>query len=199
MAGAALAGRRKVLSFPLHQQGITLFELLVAVLLLGMVSTMIYSVLNVGIKFSVKGEESIGILAREQGLLSLLQRQVSCAWFDTRLNKVMISGGDGTLRIVTRQPLLHRSAETVLAVYRYDEASRKLYYLEKKDYYNLQYGENYQPSFDEMEPIYSSRLPLLLAWDLETSRVSVHLGEREYAFFPKCLPPAQNITLSMRL
>ena len=53
------------------QRGITLFELLIAVVLLGMVSTMIYSVLNVGITFSAKGEKHLETLARKKNLLSL--------------------------------------------------------------------------------------------------------------------------------
>lgn len=90
------------------RQGITLFELLIAVVLLGMVSTMIYSVLNVGIAFSAKGGSRLESLAREKNLLGLLRRQVNGAWYDLRFGRAEISGGDGVLRIVTRQPLLHR-------------------------------------------------------------------------------------------
>ncbi|MFA6283225.1 MAG: prepilin-type N-terminal cleavage/methylation domain-containing protein, partial [Desulfurivibrionaceae bacterium] len=82
------------------QRGITLFELLIAVVLLGMVSTMIYSVLNVGITFSARGERHLETLSREKNLLSLLRRQVNGAWYDLRFGKVVISGGDGVLRIV---------------------------------------------------------------------------------------------------
>ncbi|MGV1100713.1 PulJ/GspJ family protein [Thiovibrio sp. JS02] len=180
------------------QQGITLFELLVAVLLLGMVSTMIYSVLNVGIGFSSKGEERIASMAREQSLLNLLRRQVSCAWYDMRQNRIRISGEENLLRVVTRQPFLNRGAGTVLAVYRYDEVSQTLYYLEKKDYYNIDYGEEYRPDLSEMEPIYSGGGPLFLAWNEEVGAVTARVGEREYLFSPKCLPQLKNITLSMR-
>ena len=41
------------------RQGVTLFELLVAMTLLVMVTAMLYSVLNVGIKFSDKGEITV--------------------------------------------------------------------------------------------------------------------------------------------
>jgi len=171
------------------QHGITLFELLIAVVLLGMVSTMIYSVLNVGIGFSARGEKHLERLSREKNLLSLLRRQVNAAWYDPRFAKVLISGGDGVLRIVTRQPLLHRSAGTVLAVYRVNAAEQTLYYLEKKDYFNAEYGETYLPDFSEMEKMYSADQPVGLAFEPEKSRVIVTLGGEEFAFVPKCLPP----------
>ena len=171
------------------QHGITLFELLIAVVLLGMVSTMIYSVLNVGITFSARGGKHLESLAREKNLLSLLRRQVNGAWYDLRFGKMMISGGDGVLRIVTRQPLLHRTAGTVLAVYRVNVAEQALYYLEKKDYFNTEYGEKYLPEFSEMEKMYGADRPVTLAVEPEKSRVVVGLGGEEFAFVPKCLPP----------
>ncbi|MFH1021460.1 MAG: prepilin-type N-terminal cleavage/methylation domain-containing protein [Pseudomonadota bacterium] len=172
-----------------NRQGVTLFELLIAVVLLGMVSTMIYSVLNVGINFSARGGKHLERLAREKNLLSLLRRQVNGAWYDPRFGKVLISGGgDGVLRLVTRQPLLHRSAGTVLAVYRVNEAEQALYYLEKIDYFNAEYGEKYLPDFSEMEKMYGADRPVTLVYEPQTSMVSVSLGGEEFAFFPKCLP-----------
>jgi len=171
------------------QRGITLFELLIAVVLLGMVSTMIYSVLNVGITFSARGTKHLETLAREKNLLSLLRRQVNGAWYDLRFGKVEISGGDGVLRIVTRQPLLHRNVGSVLAVYRVNEAEHALYYLEKKDYFNTGYGEKYLPEFSEMERIYAAERPVTLAFEPEQSRVVVSVGGETFAFVPKCLPP----------
>jgi len=170
------------------QRGITLFELLIAVVLLGMVSTMIYSVLNVGITFSARGEKHLETLSREKNLLSLLRRQVNAAWYDLRIRRVEISGGDGVLRIVTRQPLLHRTAGAVLAVYRVNAAEQALYYLEKMDYFNTGYGEKYLPEFSEMEKMYASDRPMSLAYDPQQSRVTVSLAGEEYAFVPKCLP-----------
>lgn len=171
------------------QRGITLFELLIAVVLLGMVSTMIYSVLNVGINFSARGGKHLETLSREKNLLSLLRRQVNGAWYDLRFGKVLISGGDGVLRIVTRQPLLYRTAGTVLAVYRVNESEQSLYYLEKVDYFNADYNEKYLPEFSEMEKMYAAERPVFLHFDPEKSRVAVGLGGEEFIFFPKCLPP----------
>ena len=171
------------------QRGITLFELLIAVVLLGMVSTMIYSVLNVGIKFSARGGKHLETLSREKNLLSLVRRQVNGAWYDLRFGRVEISGGDGVLRIVTRQPLLHRDAGSVLAVYRVNAAEQALYYLEKKDYFNTDYGEKYLPDFSEMVKMYGGERPVTLAFEPAQSRVVVTLGGEAFAFSPKCLPP----------
>ena len=171
------------------QQGITLFELLIAVVLLGMVSTMIYSVLNVGINFSARGGKHLESLAREKNLLSLLRRQVNGAWYDLRFGKVLITGRDGVLRIVTRQPLLHRKAGSVLAVYRINEAEQALYYQEKMDYFNTEYGENYLPDFSGMAKIYTADHPVALTYEPEKSRVVVNLDGEAFAFVPKCLPP----------
>ena len=173
------------------RQGITLFELLIAVVLLGMVSTMIYSVLNVGVSFSARGASRLESLAREKNLLGLLRRQVNGAWYDPRFSRMQISGEGGVLRIVTRQPLLHRAAGSVLAVYRVNEAEQTLYYLEKKDYFNADYGERYLPDFSEMEKMYAyaANRPLALAYEPEQSTVVVTLGEEAFAFVPKCLPP----------
>ena len=178
------------------QRGITLFELLVAVVLLGMVSAMIYSVLNVGINFSARGGKHLERLSREKNLLSLLRRQVNGAWYDLRFGKVEISGGDGVLRIVTRQPLLHRNAGSVLAVYRVNAAEQALYYLEKKDYFNTEYGEQYLPDFSEMAKLYAGDQPVTLAFEPGKSRVLVSLGGEEFAFSPKCLPPGVTPTFS---
>lgn len=171
------------------QRGITLFELLIAVVLLGMVSTMIYSVLNVGITFSARGGKHLETLSREKNLLSLVRRQVNGAWYDLRFGRVEISGGDGVLRIITRQPLLHRNVGSVLAVYRVNPSEQALYYLEKKDYFNTGYGEQYLPEFSEMEKMYASDRPMALDYDPQQSRVTVTLGGEAFAFVPKCLPP----------
>ncbi|MFA7348344.1 MAG: prepilin-type N-terminal cleavage/methylation domain-containing protein [Desulfurivibrionaceae bacterium] len=179
------------------QAGITLFELLIAVVLLGMVSTMIYSVLNVGINFSVKGGEHLNRLARERNLLGLLQRQVNEASYDLRSGKVDISGEEGLLRIVTRQPLLHRTAGVVLAVYRVNPDEQALYYLEKKDYFNVEYGEKFLPDFSEMRKMYAGDRPVALAYDSGKGSVTVGLGEEEFVFFPKCLPPGVTPSFSV--
>lgn len=173
-----------------RQAGVTLLELLVAMVLLGMVTAMLYSVLRVGIGFSARGTEHIGRMAKEQNLLGLLRRQVASAWFDPRRGGVRITADPGILRMVTRQPLLHRDAGVVLAVYRVNEAEHTLYYQEKKDYYNVEYSMEYTPDFREMERLYVAEQPVSFSYSVERGGVTVRLGETEFIFFPKSLLPS---------
>lgn len=171
--------------------GTTLFELLVAVLLLALASGMIYSVLQVSIRFSEKGEAKLLAIAREQGVLGLLQGQIKCAWFD---NKPMISADQDILRVVTSQPLVFRTG-VVLAIYRYDETEQRLYYLEKQDYYNTDYGETYIPAYDDMQLLSKNVAGLTMAYYEKEMKVSIGLGGKDYDFYPKAtgvilgLPP----------
>jgi prepilin-type N-terminal cleavage/methylation domain-containing protein len=169
-----------------HCRGFTLLELLVAVLLLAVVSTMIASVLSAGINFAEKGERRILALEREHGFLKLLHGQVRAAHFDERQRKVLISAGEDILRVVTREPLLYRGAGPVLAIYRYHEDEGSLYYTEKRDYYNIDYGEEYVPDFEEMRYLLRTDGPPGLAYDEEAGAVSVRFAGREYEFFPRC-------------
>ena len=168
------------------QTGVTLFELMVAVLLLGMVSTMIYSLLNVGITFAEKGEAQILAMEQEHGLLDLLHRQINSAWYDTRLKKIRIVAEDDTLKIFTRQPLLYRTAGLVLAIYRYDPAEQTLYYTEKRDYYNIDYTDEYVPDFDDMYFLLSPNKEVAWSQDEEAGSVSIEYGDKQYEFIPKC-------------
>ncbi|HIJ78342.1 MAG: prepilin-type N-terminal cleavage/methylation domain-containing protein [Desulfobulbaceae bacterium] len=178
------------------QAGVTLFELLVAVLLLAMVSTMIYSVLKAGIDFNGKGEDKLQRLAQEQGLVGLLRRQVRGAIYDQQQRRPMISAGPDTLRLVTNQSLLAGESNTVLAVYRYNEADSALYYLEKKDFYNSDYDEDFQPNVEEMTRLLTTSFPLALGYEQESGQVTLEYNERQYLFAPKARPVAANIILS---
>ena len=166
-------------------KGFTLFELLVAVLLLAMVSTMIASVLGVGINFATKGEERILALAREYGFLDLLQRQVSAAYYDERRRQMLISADEDILRLVTRNPLLYETTGPVLAIYRYRPEEGSLYYTEKRDYFNVDYDDDYVPDFAEMRFLVKTEEPPALAYDLESGIVAVRFRGREYEFMPK--------------
>lgn len=132
------------------EQGVTLLELLVAMLILVMVSVMLYSMLNIGIGFSRKGEARARLAGREHAFLELLHRQVHGAWYDQKQKKVLIGGTRDQLTLVTSAPLLNRDLGMVLAVYLYDPAADTLYYTEKKDFYNAEYRENYQAKRQEM-------------------------------------------------
>ena len=179
-----------------NQEGVTLFELLVAVLLLALVSTMIYSVLSAGINFNAKGEEKLQLIAQEQGLVSLLRRQVRGAIYDMQQRRPKITATPETLQIITTQPFFAGESVTVFVVYRYNEADSSLYYLEKKDFYNSDYNEDFLPDLDEMTRIMTTRLPLTLGYEQEAGQVTLQYNDRKYLFSPRCRPAADNIILS---
>jgi prepilin-type N-terminal cleavage/methylation domain-containing protein len=168
------------------ESGFTLFELLVAVLLLAMISVMIYSVLNVGIKFAEKGEKKILHMERRLSLVDLLHRQVKSAWYDNKRRKVIVSSDNDVFRLVTRCPLFYSAAGIVLAVYRFDPADGTLYYLEKRDYYNSDYDDEYVPDYDDMQQLLTDVASFALEYDEENGSVNLEFDEREYEFLPWC-------------
>jgi prepilin-type N-terminal cleavage/methylation domain-containing protein len=171
-----------------NQSGFTIFELLIAMLLLTMVSVMIYSILNVGIQFSSKGEKKILAIERQYGFLTLLKRQVSSALYSPKEKKLLISADDAIFRVVTRNPFIYRAAGVVLAIYRYDAGSQTVFYTEKRDYYNTDYDEEYVPDFDEMTELARNEDSFSISYD-ETLGPAVILEYRgkDYVFLPKCL------------
>jgi prepilin-type N-terminal cleavage/methylation domain-containing protein len=172
-------------------RGFTLLELLLAVLLVGMISTMVYSVLNVGVGLTDRGEERILFLGRQQGLLNLLHAQIRAAAYDKTLRGPDILAEGDMLRLLTRQPLDHDFTGLVLAFYRYDHGDRTLYYTEKRDYYNIDYQNDFRPDFVDMRPLLRlapSGGPdaMAFAYDDETFTVTLDYLEKEYIFSPKC-------------
>ena len=179
----------KNLAMPVKtRDGLTLLALLVAVLLLGMTAAMIYSALNVGITFSGKGEKRIHALEQKHGFLELLHGQIKSAFYDVRQKKNLIRADGELLTIVTRQPFLYRDNTLVLALYRYDAASQAMYYAEKRDFYNIEYGDDYLPDFDEMRPLLKMEVDVQFAIDEDSGIVTISLGETEHAFLPRAYP-----------
>ncbi len=173
------------------ESGFTLFEVMVAVLLLAMVSSMIYSILNVSIKFTEKGEQQILQLEREHGLLTLLQRQITSAWYDKKKKEIPLSADDNMLRIVTRESLLYPYNRLVLAVYLYDPDSQTLYYTEKRDFYNIDYDEEYVPELDDMVVLMEDCPLLSFTYEDDSSSVGVVYDEKEFEFTPWCQTTAR--------
>ncbi len=125
-------------------------------------------------------------MEQQQGLLTLLQRQIASAWYDSRQRKVMITVGEDVLKIITRSPLIYRDNGLVLAIYRYNDQDQSIYYTEKRDFYNLDYDEVYVPEFEEMRHLVTLAAPLTMNYDEESGVVSVSYGEQQFAFAPKC-------------
>jgi hypothetical protein len=165
-----------------------LLELLVAGLLLSIISVMIYSVLNVGIKFAHKGEVELLAIAREQGFISLLQQQVRSTLYDSKKKKLEITIDDDVLRLVTRRPLLYHQVDVVLAIYRYKADDRTVYYTEKVDYYNPDFAEGYLPDYEEMYPVISTAHDFAMEFDEKTGEVFIEYEETEYLFKPRSWP-----------
>ena len=166
------------------KNGFTLFEVLVAVLLLAIISSMIYSVLNAGIRFSDQGDKKILKLERQLGLLTLLQRQVQGAWYDERKKQVIISAEESLLRLATTASLLYPSAGVVMAFYRVEQGSDALYYTEKKDFYNADYNEDYEPDFEDMQLLLEESGAIQFDYDEESKTVRLTFLESEHEFFP---------------
>lgn len=170
--------------------GFTLFEVLVAMVLLGMIATMIYSVLSVGISFTDKGEASVVAMDRELAFLSLLHRQVNGAWYDEKKKRMRIREMDGTLIMVTRSPFLYRSAGAVLVAYRYDKAENIFYYLEKRDFFNPDYDdEDYVPRFADMIALFEPKRLFQLEVDPDSGIVTVLYGEDQFDLVPRSAEP----------
>jgi prepilin-type N-terminal cleavage/methylation domain-containing protein len=163
------------------ERGVTLLELLVAMLILVMVSVMLYSVLNVGIAFSRKGEARARQAGREHAFLELLHRQVHGAWYDQKQKKVLIDATKIQLTLVTSAPLLNRDQGVVMAVYLYDPSADTLYYTEKKDFYNADYRENYQPNRREMQVLMKEVGGLALVYQGDKGLLEVTLRGRQHA------------------
>lgn len=165
-----------------------MLELMVALLLLGMLSVMIYSMLNVGIKYSEKGTATILTMARRTSFLGLLNEQIGNAFYDAKEKKLMISSEDGVFRIVTRRPFIYRSAGVVLAVYRYNHSERMLYYQEKRDYYNPDYDDKYVPDFGAMVVLARDEPDFQVIYDPESGEgVTVSYQGAEYVFYPRSI------------
>ena len=171
------------------QKGVTLIELLVAMLLLVMVTSMLYSVLNVGIKFSRKGEDRLAGLELERSFLEVLHSQVHGVWYDKLKKKVMIDAERDLLKLVTTSPLMAHDAGLVMAIYWYDSADSVLYYTEKLDFFNVDYDENYSPSADNMIVLLRDVDDLDWQYDEAEGFLAVNYLGKDYEMSPRVWHP----------
>ncbi len=163
------------------EPGVTLLELLVAMLILVMVSVMLYSMLNVSIGFSRKGEARALQAGREHAFLELLHRQVQGAWYDQKQKKVLIGEANNQLTLVTSAPLLNRDQGVVMAVYLYDQEADVLYYTEKKDFYNADYRENYRANQRDMRVLMKGVGGLALDYKADEGLLKVTCRGRQHS------------------
>jgi prepilin-type N-terminal cleavage/methylation domain-containing protein len=167
--------------------GFTLFEVLIAMILMAMVAVMIYSVLNVGIKFTDQGGRKILAMERKYAFLTLVQRQVISAVYDGTQRRILMSADDDIFKVVTRYPFVYPEAGVVLAIYRYSAADKAIYYTEKRDYYNTDYGDDYVPDFKDMTVLAWDEGPFSVKYDADKSpEVLFTYRGQEYSLVPKC-------------
>lgn len=172
--------------------GLSLLEVMVALLLLTIASTMIYSMLNRSIFFADKGDKKTRAIEEQYALVSLIQRQVQSGWFSPRTKKVIISGEKDFLRLATATPFQAGPGQVVMAFYRYNPENSTLYYLEKKDFYNPDYDEMI-PEYNEMIALVTATRGLSLDFDEESYRVTLTYGAQSYEFKPWCAPIATEV------
>lgn len=176
-----------------NESGLSLLEVMVALLLLTIASTMIYSMLNRSIFFANKGEGKIQAIEEQYALVSLLQRQVQSGWYDPRTKKVLIAGEKDFLRLATATPFQAKAGQVVMGFYRYNEEEKTLYYLEKKDFYNSDY-DDLIPDYSEMISLVSVERGLSLEFAEEGNIVSLSYGDHSYAFQPWCTTTSEEMT-----
>ena len=123
-------------------------------------------------------------MERSLGLLSLLQRQVRGSWYDEKKKQVLIYADVSQFRIVTTAPLLYPDAGVVMAFYRIDPDDQAVYYLEKRDFYNIEYDEQYNPEFEEMHLLLRNSEIQQFEYEEESKIVRVTFSEAEYEFSP---------------
>ncbi len=168
-------------------KGLTLLEVMVAMLLLTIVSGMIYSMLNRSIFFASKGENKSREIEEHYALVSLIQRQVQSCWFSPTTKKVIIAGEKDFLRLATAIPFQTRPGQVVMAFYRYNEEENTLYYLEKVDFYNQDYIE-LVPDFDDMMTLATVPKGLSLDFEETSNTVTLSYANQTYEFRPWCAP-----------
>lgn len=168
------------------EKGVTLFELLVAMMMLALVSVMLYSVLNAAINFSEKGESRIQIVEQERSFLDLLRRQVHGIRYDPKQKKLQIFAEGDLLKMVTSTSIIERDAGMVLAIYVNDSDAGIIYYTEKVDFYNVDYEEDYQPPLDEMVVLMKEVEGLEMEYAEEDGTLKVTYAGRGHELFPRC-------------
>ena len=168
----------------LTDRGFTLLEVMVAMVMLTMLASMVYSVLHAGIGLAEKGEALLVELQQEQGLIALLQRQVRSCRYGEVSKKIDIMAEGGLLKIITRASVLFPGGGLVLAVYRYDSDHNRIYYLEKRDYYSADYGEDYVPDYSEMMVLLEDSGEVEFTYDDEEDTLHLKYLGQEIEFRP---------------
>ncbi len=175
--------RARLAVFRSGEAGMTLIEIVVAVLLMATVTVVMYQAMSASIGFSDRGDARLRGFGRERALLDLLHRQIHAAMYDEAERKPWIAVEEDSLRLVTREPLI-AARGPVMAFFRID--SGRLYYQERRDYYNGDYREHGLP-VDRMRLLAEDVSGLVFGETGDSGGVTVTLAGREYDIYPRCL------------
>ncbi len=166
-------------------RGLTLFEVMVAMVIMVTVMVMLYEAMSSGISFSNRGKAKMDALEHHTAVLDLLHRQIHAAVYDRAGKKVRLKVDADRLSFVTLTPLIAVSGP-VFVSYRVDYG--RLYYLEKRDYFNEDYLDN-EPDPREMTVLLADAGDLAFAESDDPGGVTVTHRGRSYTIFPRCLLP----------
>lgn len=178
-----------------NTRGFTLLEVMVSVLIFSMISVLIFSMLDRSFVFTAKGEARVLHLEQQYGLINLLRRQVQGAWFDPKLKKMHLSSEtDRQFALITTSSLMFPGSIVVIAFYEFDPNDATLYYTERRDFYNPDYGKEFPPQ-TEMIPLLTVTDPFSLQADPDSDFVILHFSNREYTFHPLCTKQSEDFDL----
>ena len=77
-----------------------------------------------------------------------------------------------------------RKSKNILLASHVEPDGDALYYQEKKDFFNVDYNEDYEPDFEEMQFLLETPGPLQFEYDEERKTVTVTYLGSEYEFAP---------------
>jgi len=170
--------------WPVDRRGLTLFEVMVAMAVLVVVMTMMYQAMSAGIGFSDRGRARIDELERHSAIVDLLHRQIYAAMYDADKRGTSLKVEEDQLSFVSQVPLIAAHGP-VFVNYRVD--SGRLYYLERRDYFNEDYWEE-EPSLRDMLILMDDAGDLAFAESEDPpGGVTVSHDGESYTVYPRCM------------
>lgn len=168
-----------------NQQGLTLLEVMISVLIFSMISVLIFSILDRSVVFTAKGEKRVRSLEQHYSLTNLVRKQVQGA-FITKSTITINTPSDHQFSIITTASIMYPPSTLIVAFYDFDPQTGILYYTERRDFYNLEYGEQF-PAIEEMIPLLTSSAPFSLERQEDSNWVTLKLAGKTYTFHPFCI------------
>jgi prepilin-type N-terminal cleavage/methylation domain-containing protein len=173
------------------QSGFTLLEVMISIFIFGLISALVFSILDRSFVFSAKGEARVLEIEQQYGLINLVRRQVQGAWFDQKRKKVHISSEtENRFALITTSSLMYSPSVLVMAFYEFDPRDSMLYYTERRDFYNLDYRDE-PPATEDMIPLLHIEGDFSLQADPDSDFVILLFKNKKYVFHPFCTEQSQ--------